>query len=452
MPGLCRPLALAMIAAAAAAASPTPASGQASAPNIVVIMTDDAGYADFGAFGATDVRTPHIDGLARDGVRLTNFYANGPTCTPTRAGFISGRYQQRYELEWPLGAVPAVDTTYGLPPSPHSLPRQLQGAGYRTALIGKWHLGWKPAFSPLAHGFDEFFGFKSGYIDFYQHTYGTEADLFDGDSAVTVAGYMTDLIADRSIAFIERNAARPFFVDIAFNAPHWPYQVPGTATVARDNGRHLNAFDDSTSTRAEYVAMLEHVDVQVGRILAALDRLQLRENTLVIFTNDNGGEWLSHNGPFFHHKGSVWEGGIRVPTIVRWPARIAAGGVSHQAGITMDLTATMLAAAGVPRRPEAPQDGIDLLPILAGHAPEVERTLFWRVVNNRPQRAVRQGKWKLVFDGRPLLFDLEADPGERVNLIGRHAGVANRLRLLLDAWGREVDADAARRRTASGGG
>ena len=438
------PVAIALLVAAA----PQAEAQQPHGPNIVVIMTDDAGYADFGAFGSRDVRTPNIDRLAREGVRLTDFYANGPTCTPTRAGFIAGRYQQRYELEWPLGAVPAVDTVYGLRPSAHSLPRQLQGAGYRTALVGKWHLGWKPEFGPLQHGFDEFFGFKSGYIDFYQHSYQGRSDLFDGDAAVAVPGYMTDLIADRSIAFIERNAARPFFIDIAFNAPHWPYQVPGKPTVARDHARHLNPFDDSTSTRAEYVAMVEQVDAQVGRILAALDRLRLRENTLVIFTNDNGGEWLADNGPFFHHKGTVWEGGIRVPAVARWPARIPAGRVSHQAGITMDLTATILAAAGVAPTADERSDGIDLLPIISGRAPEVERALFWRVVNNRPQRAVRQGKWKLVFDGRPLLFDLEADPGERTNLIGRHAEVANRLRLLLDAWEKDVDAEATRRKVA----
>lgn len=419
-------------------------SGNAQRPNVVLIITDDVGYGDFGSYGAPDVKTPHIDGLARDGVRLTDFYANGATCTPTRAGLISGRYQQRAGLEAPLGSG-AADSERGLPSTGRSLPQLLKNNGYATALIGKWHLGWKPEFSPGAHGFEYFFGFKAGFTDFYEHTDGDgRADLFENDRQVDVPGYMTDLITERSVRFIEQNARRPFFIDVAYNAAHWPYQVPDRPSKARDNGRHVGPLDTDSSTRADYVAMLERADQGVGRILAALDRLSLRQNTLVIFTNDNGGEWLSRNTPLFHHKGTVWEGGIRVPAILRWPGRIPAGRVSGQVAITMDLTASILAATRTPVPAGARLEGIDLLPVLEGHAPDIERTLFWRVVA-RPQRAVRAGDWKLLFDGpRPLLFNLRTDIGERHNLIGERSDVARRLEPLLAAWQVEVDNEARR--------
>jgi arylsulfatase A len=412
-------------------------------PNVVLIMTDDMGYGDLPSYGGTDIRTPNIDRLVREGVRLTDFYANGATCTPTRAGFITGRYQQRVELEAPLGAGGVQDAERGLAATGRSLPRLLADAGYATGLVGKWHLGWKPEFSPSAHGFGYFFGFKSGYVDYYEHTSGgdspTRADLFEGDRPVSVPGYMTDLITDRSVRFIEQHARAPFFLDVAYNTPHWPYQVPGKPSVARDRGRHLTPFDDSTSTRADYVAMMERMDHGVGQILDALDRLGLRDNTLVIFTNDNGGEWLSRNGPLFHHKGSVWEGGIRVPAIVRWPGRIPAGTVSRQVGITMDLTASILSATGTRVPADASLDGIDLLPILRGTSPDVERTLFWRVAGARTQRAVRSGDWKLVLDGRAMLFNLREDIGERRNVIGEQTAVARALMKKLDDWQAEIN-------------
>ena len=431
-----------------ALAAPTRAQDPAERPNVVLIMTDDGGYGDLPSYGGRDLRTPHIDRLVREGVRLTDFYANGATCTPTRAGLITGRYQQRVQLEYPLGAQPDVDRERGLAPTGRSLPQLLKSSGYATALVGKWHLGWKPAYGPRLHGFDYFFGFKSGYIDYYQHSGGdspSASDLFENEDTVSVPGYLTDLITDRSIRFIEQHAKQPFFIDVAYNAPHWPYQVPDHPTVARDRARHLGPFDDSTGTRADYVRMLERVDDGVGRILATLDRLGLRRNTIVIFTNDNGGEWLSRNGPLFQHKGTVWEGGIRVPAIVRWPGRIPAGTVSRQVGITMDLTATILTAAHAVVPADAGIEGLDLLPVLARRAPVIERTLFWRVSGARPQRAVRSGNWKLLFDGpRAMLFDLRTDVGERQNLIAAHTDIARRLRTRLDAWTADVDAEAKR--------
>ncbi|MEO8257970.1 MAG: sulfatase-like hydrolase/transferase [Acidobacteriota bacterium] len=430
------------------AGAPPPAQTPAintSRPNVVLIITDDVGYGDFGSYGAPDIKTPNVDSLAKDGVRLTDFYANGATCSPTRSGLISGRYQQRVAIEQPLGNERSRDGARGLPATGRSLPQLLKNNGYATALVGKWHLGYQPQFSPAAHGFDYFFGFKSGYTDYYQHTAGDgRPDLFENDQPVEAAGYMTDLITERSVRFIEQNAQRPFFIDVAYNAAHWPYQVPGQPSKARDNGRHLSPFDDSTSTRADYVAILEHADRGVGRILRALDDLRLRQNTIVIFTNDNGGEWLSRNTPLFHHKGTVWEGGIRVPAILRWPGHLPAGRVSRQVGITMDLTASILAATGTPVPAGSRLEGVDLLPALEGRAPAIERTLFWRVIGATPQRAVRSGDWKLIYDGgRPLLFNLRTDPGERSNVIGLHADIARRLEPLLAAWQKDVDAEAA---------
>ncbi len=412
-------------------------------PNIVFIMTDDAGYGDLGSYGAKDIRTPNLDRLAREGVRLTDFYANAPSCTPTRAGLITGRYQQRSGFEYPLGMQLPGDFDRGLPVTGRSLPQLMKHAGYTTALVGKWHLGWKPEFSPVKHGFDYFFGIKSGFVDFYTHTTpdtpGGGNDLYENDTLVNQAGYMTDLITDRSVRFIEANATRPFFIDVSYNAPHWPYQRPDRPGAARDHARHLSPFDDSTSTREDYAAMLERVDQGVGRILAAVDRAGLRRNTIVIFTNDNGGEWLSRNAPLFNHKMSVWEGGIRVPAIVRWPGHIPAGRVSSQVGMTMDITASVLAVAGA-ASPALNLDGMNLFPILAGHAPTVERTLFWRAHAARQQRAVRSGDWKLVIDlNRPMLFNLRTDVRERENVIASHTDVARRMRDQLLAWERDVD-------------
>ena len=272
--------ALLLLAVVSMAVSPSAAYAQQGGlqrPNVVLIMSDDAGNGDFGSYGARDVKTPNIDSIARDGVRLTDFYANGATCTPTRAALMSGRYQQRFELEAPLGVQAQKDWERGLSPTGRSLPQLLKNSGYTTALVGKWHLGWKTELSPIAHGFDSFFGFKSGFVDYYQHTAGGDAplkaDLFENNEPVKVQGYMTDLITERSVRFIEQNASRPFFIDIAYNAPHWPYQRPDQPSTARDNARHLQPFDDQTSTRADYVTMLERMDEGVGRVSPRLTGL-----------------------------------------------------------------------------------------------------------------------------------------------------------------------------------
>lgn len=441
-------IAIALVLANPAGARAQPADGR---PNVVLIITDDLGYADVGVYGAKDLRTPNIDRLAREGVRFTDFYANATTCSPTRAGLITGRYQQRYGVEQPLSADGATPDAgeHGLDASPYSLPRLLKGGGYATALVGKWHLGYTAAQSPLAHGFDYFFGLKSGYHDYWHHNDSRGApDLWENDARVEVEGYSTTLIGSKAIAFIEQHATQPFFLDVAFNAPHWPFQRPDAPSKAVRNARFLKPADSLASTRADYVSMVEALDTQVGRVLAALERTGVARRTIVIFTNDNGGEWLSDNTPLFNRKWTTWEGGIRVPAIVRWPGHVRAGTVTPQVGITMDLAASVLAASGVPVPAEAKLEGLNLFPMLEGTAPPVSRTLFWRSVQTRrDMRAVRDGDRKLVIEGNhSFLYDVRRDPGERSDLARLHPEWVRALTLKLDAWERDVDAEAARRK------
>ena len=441
-----RPATIAIGALLAGLVAAPPLQAQTARPNVVFIMTDDVGYGDIGSYGARDIKTPNIDQLEREGTRFTDFYANAPVCTPTRAGFVTGRYQQRVGLERALSG-PTRANGVGLTANGRTLPQLLKNNGYTTGLVGKWHLGYELDQSPNAHGFDYFFGFKSGYVDYYQHTNGGGADdLWENEREVEVDGYLTDLITERSVDFIRQNADRPFFLSVQFNAAHWPYQPPDLPSVSRGNAAHLQPHTEDTSTREDYVAMLERADRGIGEIVQALSDAGLSENTLVIFTNDNGGEWLSNNAPLFNRKWTVWEGGIRVAAILKWPGVIPVGSVTPQVGITMDLTATILAVTGARVPAELDLDGIDLLPILTGETPTVERTLFWRSPN-RADRAVRSGDWKLVVQGsqggRPsFVFNVRTDLGERNDMTNVRQDVARRLRGLLDAWEAEVDADA----------
>jgi arylsulfatase A-like enzyme len=436
------PLSLLIMLCGAALSALTHAA-EDTPPNIVLIMTDDMGWADLTSYGAPDINTPNIDSLARDGVRMTDFYSNGVLCSPTRAGLISGRYQQRYGLE---NALPneAAAGEHGLIANGMTLPQLMKNAGYATALIGKWHLGYEDNQSPNAHGFDYFFGLKSGYHDYYTHNAGDgKPDLWQNDTPVTEDGYMTDLITTHALRFIEDNANAPFFIDVAYNAPHWPYQVPDHPSEAANNARHLLPHDNA-STRAEYVAMVERMDQGVGEILQKLEMLGMADDTIVIFTNDNGGEWLANAAPLFNRKTTVWEGGIRVPTLIRWPGHIPAGKVSGQVGITMDLTASMLAVAGAAVPAAAQLEGINLFPILEERTAEVERTLFWRSTSySFQQRAVRSGDWKLVVDGNhEFVYDIRRDISERNDLASGRQEIAQRLRTLLNEWEADVDAEA----------
>jgi len=435
----CRNALVAAGIACLAAAAPAGAQGQPATPqrpNVVLIITDDVGYGDFGSYGAPDIKTPNVDRLAREGVKLTDFYA-APTCTPTRASLITGRYQQRVALEEALPSVGGRDR--GLLPTGRSLPQLLKSNKYATGLIGKWHLGWKPEFGPNEHGFDYFFGFKSGAIDFYTHESADGShDLFENTTPVHPDGYMTDLITAHAVRFIEQHAAEPFFLDVSYNAAHWPFQVPDHYSKAAQVA-YQGPLDNPSPTRADYAAMLERADAGVGQILQKLAALGLERNTLVIFTNDNGGEWLSRNAPLFNRKATLWEGGIRVASIFRWPGRLPAGKVSDQVGIFMDLTASILAATNTPVPADARLEGINLLPILEGRSPQMTRTLFWRTQN---QKAVRRGDWKLLANGPLLfLFNLRDDIGEHTDLAAARIDVIREMRPLITAWEADVDAE-----------
>jgi arylsulfatase A-like enzyme len=430
--------ALALLAAAAAAATPT------ARPNVVLIVTDDLGYGDLSSYGAPDAKTPNLDRLAREGVRLTDFYANGPVCSPTRAGLITGRYQQRVLIETPL----TVDlSAKGLPVRGRSLPEFLKRAGYRTALLGKWHLGYQPEYSPNSHGFEYFWGYLAGWIHWYEHVRADAAhDLWENDKPATHEGYFDEEVTRRAVDYVSRPHKAPFFLEVAYGAPHWPFLSPHRPSKAlrREDGTVIANPPDNPATREDYVEILEAIDTGVGRVLAALREGGLERDTLVVFTSDNGGERLSRNDPFFHSKGTLWEGGIRVPAILRWPGALPAESTSPQVAITMDLTATILAAARAEVPPDARLEGIDLRPLLDGSAPGLERTLFWRIEQRgRSQRAVRQGDWKLLRDGgHHLLYALRADPGERHNLAARHPERVRQMLSLLEAWEADVDAEA----------
>src|SRR5688572_27133880 len=409
-------------------------------PNILLIVADDLGYGDLGSYGATDPKTPNIDSLATRGTRMTHFYSNGPLGAGTRAALMTGRYQQRVGMEGTT--VESATTDDGLPVTGFSLPQLLKTRGYLTALIGKWHLGTSSTAGPNAHGFDYFFGFKGEHVDYYTHRNSNgRADLYENTTEVTVPGYMTDLITARAVRFIEQNWRRRMFVEVAYSAPHWPYQPPDRSVTSSAPPRHSQPDDPDTATRAEYVAMVERTDRGTGEILRSLERFGLSRNTLVIFTSDNGGEWLSRNAPLFHRKATLWEGGIRVPGIVSWPGRIPAGAVSEQVGITMDLTASVLSAAQVKVPAGARHEGMDLLPVLEGRALPVERTLFWRTAAaGQRQTAVRRGAWKLMNDGNHvMLFDVVHDPGEQHDLANERQDIARLLHPLIAGWETGLD-------------
>lgn len=449
---------LAVIVVIAATSIASAQTAPASKPNVLLIIADDLGYGDLSSYGAPDIKTPNLDRLAREGVRLTDFYANAAVCTPTRAALITGRYQQRVLLERPLSTDPANPSTgleVGLPVTGRSLPQLLKNAGYATGLIGKWHLGFKSDYLPMRHGFDEFWGYLSGYIDWYTHVRGDgQPDLWENDKPATVEGYFETEVTRRAVSFINAHARAPFFLEVALGSPHWPFQSPHHTSVAvrRNNSMFQQAADPDPNppTRADYVAIVEEADRNIGKILGALQERGLAQNTLVMFVSDNGGEWLSRNAPFFHRKDTLWEGGVRVPGILRWPSQLPAGKVSSQVAITMDLTRTILGVAGA-NISDARLEGVDLLPLLKGSSPAMERTLFWRAVyQSRQQRSVRSGRWKVLLDGsQQLLFDLTSDPGERHDLAAQHPDIVRKLKSQIDNWEKDVDGEAASLKTTA---
>ena len=410
-------------------------------PNIVFIVADDLGYADLGCYGGRDASfgpvSPVLDGLAAQGLKLTQGYSNSPVCSPTRFALMTGRYQYRLRgaAEEPINSKSRGSTTLGLPPEHPTLPSLLRDAGYRTALMGKWHLGYPPAFGPLRSGYDEFFGPMSGGVDYFTHCSSTgQHDLYLNDAEQQEGGYLTDLITDHGLDFVRRMAGgarsgTPFFLSLHYTAPHWPWETRDDEALAQEvkgNLFHLHGGNIDT-----YRRMIHHMDEGIGRLMDLLRAEGLERDTLVVFTSDNGGERFSDNWPLVGGKMDLTEGGIRVPWIAHWPAVIAPGSTSTQTCMTMDWSATMLDAAGAPAAASHPLDGRSLMPLLRDATWRDDQPLFWRM-NHRGQRAMRHGPWKyLRVDGHDYLFNLEGDERERANL----APIApERLAAMVQAW------------------
>ena len=423
------PLALVSGARSAWAADPP--------PNIVYIMADDLGYADLSCYGRPDFTTPNIDRLAAGGMRFLQAYANSAVCSATRTALITGRYQYRLPvgLEEPISQ--SGGRNVGLPPEHPTLPSLLKKAGYGTTLIGKWHLGRLPDYGPLQSGYDHFWGFRGGGVDYFTHKAGIAStdtdDLWDGDAKIHQVGYLTDLLGDRAVAAIGdyAKAGRPFFLSLHFNAPHWPWEGPGDKAESQ---RVKNLRDFDGGSQATYARMVRQMDLQVGRVLKALEAGGIANNTIVIFTSDNGGERFSDNWPFSGRKEELLEGGLRIPAIVRWPGRVRAGSTTEQVAISMDWLPTLLAAAGAAPDPAYPPDGMNLMPALTQNAAPVPRKLFWRY-RFHAQRAMRDGdmKW-LKIDDNTFLFNVAADPLERANLKDRQPEVYKKLVAEYEAW------------------
>jgi arylsulfatase A-like enzyme len=416
---------------------------QTRRPNVVVIVADDLGYGDIGVHGGKDIPTPAIDSIAKNGVRFTDAYVSAPYCSPTRAGFLTGRYQQRFGHEFNIG--PAGYEDHGLPLGETTLVSRLKSAGYRTGAFGKWHQGTADRFHPMARGFDEFFGFLHGGHNYFAAG-PAESPVLDGKRPVEKVAYLTDDFADRAVSFIERHRTQPFFVYLAFNAVHTPMQATET---------YLKRFAHlPEGSRRTYASMLSAMDDGIGRTLKALRDNKLEENTLVVFFSDNGGPTIfggvngSTNTPLRGSKRQVFEGGIRVPLMMQWPGRLPRGRIDARPVIQLDVLPTALAAASIPIDPKWQLDGVNLLPFLLEKeklTDQVHDTLYWRLGG---MMAIRKGDWKLLkYDDKAFvadpsvlsnlsaveLYNLKEDIGETKNLAALHP---DKVKELTDAWHR----------------
>jgi arylsulfatase A-like enzyme len=410
---------------------------QKTRPNIIYIMADDLGYADLSGYGRKNYQTPNLDKLASQGIKFTNAYAAGALCTPTRTAFMTGRYPARTSVGlWEPLRGNSKDSSVGLKPEETSIATLLKKAGYNTALIGKWHLGFLPEFNPRKNGFDYFFGFHPGAIDYISHSYMTNRRkpiLYENETQIYKEGYITDLLTSYAIQYIKEKHSALFFLSLQFNAPHWPWQGPGD-----------KAYPDTTRFIAGgspeiYAAMMKSLDDAIGKLMQVLDETGLAKNTVVIFTSDNGGEKFSDMGIFNGSKGELWEGGIRVPAFVRWPGIIPENVSTGQAAITMDWTATILAIAGANADPDFPLDGENLLTVMTGNKKEYKRTFFWRLYQEVQQKALRFGKWKYLQNEKgEFLFDLSSDPGEKNNMKEKNTDIFENLKSKYAEWEKTV--------------
>ncbi|MCW5965283.1 MAG: sulfatase-like hydrolase/transferase [Bryobacterales bacterium] len=417
-------------------------------PNVVLIVADDLGWGDLSINGAPDIKTPHIDGIAKGGVRFTQSYANAPECTPTRCALLTGRYQQRVGgLECAIGVnnIGRYDEAawlqqrgeLGLPASENTLAMRFKALGYDTALTGKWHLGYLPQHSPDMHEFDYSFGIWGGNADYYTHEEQGEGagqvQMFEQGKRTRRTGYMTDVIAETALGWLKERTSKPFFLYVPFTAPHTPIQAKEEFDPATGTAPHRQRH------RPTYARMVERMDACIGDLLRQLDTMNAASNTIVVFVSDNGGDANGRNHPYKGSKSSVWEGGIRSAMHIRWPSRIPAWRQVDQVAMTMDIAPTLLTAVG---SSAGNTDGIDLMPFVEGKRDAEDRTVFWRYKRGKNVRkAVRHGNWKYVNDsGAKALHDLATDAGETKDLSSAHPEVLADMEAKLRQWELEVRA------------
>lgn len=412
------------------------------ATNFIFILADDLGYADLGCYGGREQVSPNLDRMAEEGLRFTQGYSNSPVCSPTRFALMTGRYQ--YHLrgadEEPLTGRYRGSPDVGLPPAHPTLPSVLRAAGYRTALIGKWHLGYPPHFGPLKSGYDEHIGPLSGGVSYFSHLdRGGKHDLVENGEPVRHDGkYLTDLLSERAAEYVKARAAdqAPFFLSLHYTAPHWPWQTRADSTSSPDVDKDILHLDGGSI--ATYRQMIREMDEGIGLLLQTLKDTGLDEDTLVVFTSDNGGERFSDNWPLVGGKMDLTEGGIRVPYIVKWPGHIPAGAVSSQQIMTMDWAPTMFDIAGARTNSGYPLDGMSLKALLEKPDLTIPRKLYWRM-NYRNQQALRDGSFKyLAIEGNEYLFDLSLDERERANLAKKQPERLQSMRAQMAKWSSEV--------------
>jgi len=400
-------------------------------PNIVFIMADDLGYGDLGCFGSEHLKTPHVDALAKGGVKCSDFHSNGAVCSPTRAALMTGRYQQRSGITGVVTAANHRET--GLALKERTLAELLKRYDYRTGLFGKWHLGYPAKYNPVHHGFDEYTGFVSGNVDYHRKIDQEGfADWWHQDQPAIEEGYVTDLISDKGVAFIRKNFEKPFCLILTHGAPHYPLQgreTPGFRVVGKSQPRQK-----AVDRKRIHAEMIEVMDEGIGKLVATLDELKIRRNTLVIFCSDNGPAGDGSSGGLRGRKGQIYEGGHRVPAIFNWPGTLEPS-VNGQIMMTMDLFPTFLAMAG--GEPGEAFDGLDILPLLKGGIQKRE-PVFWGI---KSQTAVREGSWKLILSpkNKVELFNLDQDLAEKKDVSDSEPEVTNRLRNLAESWRAEME-------------
>jgi arylsulfatase A-like enzyme len=403
-------------------------------PNIILIMADDLGYGDIGCYGSKTIQTPAIDRMATEGLKFTDFHSNGAVCTPTRAALMTGRYQQRAGLEGVIYAR-RDGRIYGIAQQEKTMAEYFKEAGYTTGIFGKWHLGYKPEYNPVLHGFDQFYGYVSGNVDYISHRDGIGVyDWWLNTDTIYEEGYVTDLISKHALEFIENNRKTPFFLYLPHEAPHYPYQGRNDK-ADRLPGKEFQAHGSRPDKKQAYTEMIEIMDENIGRIFEKLNELNLHKNTFVFFCSDNGATNMGSNGELRGFKTNLWEGGHRVPAVAWYPDKIEAGTVTDATLMSMDLLPTLASVAGI--IPQGEFDGIDFSQVLFVGENTDERPLFWRYRN---QWAVREGKWKyLKIKDDEFLFNLEEDISEEKDIKDEFPDIFNSLKLQMNDWENEMN-------------